>query len=57
MIYIFTGILVIVIILLFRYILILLEENFDLKAAIQERNRLLEWQEKLIEEMDSATSL
>ena len=52
MIYIFIAVLLIAIILLMSWCINLIEENFDLKVKIQEKNRLLEWQDKLIEEMD-----
>ena len=50
--YIFIAVLLIAIILLMSWCINLIEENFDLKLNIQEKNRLLEWQDKLIEEMD-----
>ena len=52
MIYIFIAVLIIVMLILKLWIVSLIRQNFDLKVKIQEKNRLLEWQDKLIEEMD-----
>jgi len=50
--YIFIAVLIIVMLILKLWIVSLIRKNFDLKVKIQEKNRLLEWQDKLIEEMD-----
>lgn len=52
--YIFIAVLIIVIILLKLWIVSLIRQNFELKVKIQEKNRLLEWQDKFIEELDNS---
>ena len=47
------ALLLILCVLLARKVIRQEEEIFDLKVNISEKNKLLEWQDGLIEEMDS----